>query len=159
MREPIGSFAPRARSDNLIVKDMGDELLVYDPERFQAHSLNDLASRVWRLSDGIKSVSQIASALKVETGSPVDVHLIWLTIDQLAKARLLNEDQTAVIAGRLSRRDLLVRLGVGAAVALPVVTSLVAPKAAQASTCLSSGSTCSTGAQCCSGVCNVTTCV
>jgi hypothetical protein len=43
---------PLARSAGLLVEPIGDELLVFDSERKVAHSLNDVAARVWRACDG-----------------------------------------------------------------------------------------------------------
>ena len=52
-----------------------------------------------------------------------------------------------------------VALGLGAIVAVPLVTSIVAPTAAQAATCFPSGHACASGPQCCSNLCNANVCV
>jgi hypothetical protein len=88
----------------------------------------------------------------------VDVHLdlVWLALDQLRKSKLLADDPevTAQLTRRsISRREIIRRIGVGAVVALPLITSLVAPTPAQAATCVPSGQPCTTSAQCCSGLC------
>jgi hypothetical protein len=43
---------PRARAENLTVRVLGDETLVYDQERHKAHCLNATAALVWRHCNG-----------------------------------------------------------------------------------------------------------
>jgi hypothetical protein len=58
----------------------------------------------------------------------------------------------------VSRRDVLRTLGLGAAsaaVAIPVIRSIVVPTAAQAVSCLALGDVCTTNGQCCSNFCDM----
>lgn len=152
-------FAPRARQSALVVQELAEDLLVYDQDRFKAHCLNRTAALVWKHCDGQKSPKEIALALENEVGSPVAEEMVWLALGQLEKSRLLAgtvmlpEEQAGI-----SRREVIRRVGIAAALALPMVTSIVAPKAVQAATCGGSGAPCTTGAQCCSGVCNALVC-
>jgi transposase len=58
----------------------------------------------------------------------------------------------------MSRREAVKRIGLGAAIALPVVISITAPTPAQALSCVQSGGACGTPAQCCEGLmCNTNT--
>jgi transposase len=59
----------------------------------------------------------------------------------------------------MSRREAVKRIGLGAAIALPVVISITAPTPAQAASLLSSGLPCSTSAECASGTCTSNVCV
>jgi len=59
----------------------------------------------------------------------------------------------------MSRREAVKRIGLGAAIALPVVISITAPTPAHAASLLSSGSPCSTSAECASGTCTNNLCV
>jgi Coenzyme PQQ synthesis protein D (PqqD) len=147
-------FTPKARQEGLVVQQLEDEVLVYDNERFKAHCLNRTAALVWQHCDGKKTTRDIALALEKEAGSPVGEDMVWLALGQLGKSRLLTERVIAP-AGKagISRREVIRRVGIAAAVALPVVTSIVAPKAAQAANCLPSGSSCTATVQCCSGLC------
>lgn len=152
-------FAPKARQEGLVTQQLADETLVYDQERFKAHCLNRTAALVWKHCDGKKTASAIALALEKEAGSPVAEELVWLALDQLGKSRLLTERVIPAGVAGISRREVIRRVGIAAAVALPVVTSIVAPKAAHAINCRTSGQPCTTSAQCCSGICNAgTTC-
>jgi transposase len=49
----------------------------------------------------------------------------------------------------MSRREAVKRIGLGAAIALPVVISITAPTPAQALSCVQAGGACSTTPQCC----------
>lgn len=150
---------PRAKEEGLVVQEMPDELLVYDLVRHKAHCLNQTAALVWKRCDGKTSVKQMIRLLEKETDGPVDEAVVNLAFDQLAKAHLLQDHQGKWPGDAgISRREVMRRIGVAAAVSLPVVTSIVAPTAAQAANCLPAGASCTASAQCCSGVCS-TTCV
>jgi hypothetical protein len=58
----------------------------------------------------------------------------------------------------MSRREVVRALALTAAVAVPVVASIVAPTPAQAASCFPNGSGCETSAECCSGFCNLGVC-
>lgn len=150
---------PEARRDGLVVQELSDEVLVYDRESHKAHCLNRTAALVWRHCDGKTSIAQMARALEMEISAPVDEDVIWLGIEKLSKSNLLHE--TARLSRNksgLSRREVMRRIGLAGAVALPVVTSIVAPAAAQAANCIASGGACSTPVQCCSQVCSGSIC-
>ena len=146
---------PRARKDGLIVQNLPDETLVYDLERDRAHCLNQTAAFVWRHCDGRANAKEIARALRDKVKQPVDEKLVWLAIDQLGRNHLLTETPALPrhVTG-LSRREVMRALGLTAAVAIPVVASIVAPLPAQAATCLGAGAGCTSAAQCCSGICD-----
>ena len=150
---------PEARKEGLVVQELSGEVLVYDRERNKAHCLNSTAARVWEYCDGKKSVAQIARAIEGEINAPVDEDVIWLGVEQLSKIHLLQEHANLPEhKSGLSRREVMKRIGLAAAVALPVVTSIIAPTAAQAANCIASGGACTTGAQCCSLLCPAGTC-
>jgi hypothetical protein len=56
------------------------------------------------------------------------------------------------ILSGMNRRQMVQALGLAAAVALPVVASIVAPTPAQAATCVGSGGSCAGGQICCAGL-------
>lgn len=53
---------PKARQSQLIVKDLPDEVLVYDLDRDKAHCLNHTAGMVWKNCDGKSNVTEIAAS-------------------------------------------------------------------------------------------------
>lgn len=145
---------PQMRAHGLAVDDLPDEVLVYDLERHQAHCLNRSAALVWRCCDGRSSAAEIARRLTVEVDAPFTEDLVWLALSELEKRHLLEPARPlAAPVTALSRRQLVRRLGFAAAVAVPLVTSIVAPTAVEAATCTPSGSPCSPTVLCCT-VCN-----
>jgi hypothetical protein len=151
---------PCARTEGLVVQAVPDEVLVYDLERHQAHCLNHTAALIWKYCDGKTTVAGIIRLLEQQMQTLVPEAIIWLALDQLGKAHLLAEPVTGSGGpGRMSRREVMRRVGWIAAVTLPLVTSIVAPTASEAATCLPAGSACTTGAQCCSGLCVGFTCI
>jgi Coenzyme PQQ synthesis protein D (PqqD) len=124
---------PRARADELVVRDMDSEVLVYDLDKDEAISLNPLAAAVWRSCDGTRSVAQIAEKLEDEfTGDQVPEGSVWRALDMLSRCDLL-EERVAVPVDS-SRRDLMMAMGKGAAL-VPFVTMIVVPTPAQAASC------------------------
>ncbi|MFL5800735.1 MAG: PqqD family protein [Roseiflexaceae bacterium] len=115
------------KSETVHIERLGDELCIYDWQRKQVHALNPTAARVWQQCDGQTSPAQIAAALQAELSTPHAEELVWLTLDRLAKAHLLqgNLAKPAAFKG-LTRRQFIKTMGVAAAL-LPVVHSIVAP--------------------------------
>lgn len=123
---------PRARDQGVLVQPLPDETLVYDLERHKAHCLNRTASLVWGYCDGRTTVAEMARRLKRELDGSADEEMVWMALARLQKARLL--EKPAVPAVSRSRREALRRVGLAAL--LPAITSIVAPTAALAVTCL-----------------------
>ena len=148
-------IVPAARKDELLIQEVPGETLVYDLKSHQAHCLNHTAALVWKHCDGRLTVAQVAERLERELKSPVSEEVVRLALDQLEKSDLL-EAGASVPAGfrPVSRRALIRSLGVATAIAVPLVTSIVAPTAAQtASTCGGVGAPCGgTNPPCCSGL-------
>ena len=112
------------------VEQLGDELCVYDWERHVVHSLNGLAARVWMQCDGRTSIEEAAATLDPDQTPDVRRALIALTLRELEAARLVTAP-TTLDAPPMPRRELLKQAG-RAALALPVITSIVAPTPLQA---------------------------
>ena len=145
---------PRARTERLIVKEVQDEVLVYDMDRDKAHCLNLSAAAVWKKCDGRNTPAQIANSLQAESQANVNEDFVWLALDQLARDHLLEEPlEWPAAIQRLTRREAVRRIGIGAAIAIPLVTSILTPTPTQAATCLARNKACANPAQCCSGNC------
>ena len=125
---------PLARTENLVVQDMPDEVLIYNLQTNKAFCLNKSAAAVWKKCDGRKTVSEIAQSLKNEFKSPVNEDFVWLAIDQLTKDDLMARELQSPTVG-LSRREVMRRVGIASLIALPLVGSLMAPTAAHAVNC------------------------
>jgi hypothetical protein len=86
--------------------------------------------------------------------------MVWLALDQLEDFRLLDEPalKPAHFAG-MTRRDMVRRVGM-AAIALPVILSIVAPTAQAQASGLPPGACCVQKSDCVSNSCNQSpTCV
>lgn len=87
----------------------------------------------------------------------IEEQIVWLGLEDLRRKHLLEEPAAwpATIKGisGMSRREAVRRIGLGAAIALPIVVSITAPTPAQAGTCKHANDTCSANAECCSGTC------
>lgn len=148
---------PLARRRGLVVKEVGNEVLVYDTERDRAHCLNETAALVWNLCDGRHDAMAIAQAMEKELNVTIDEKVVLFALTQLGRDNLLEHQLVTPTVG-MSRRQMMRTLGVATAVALPLVTSIVAPTAVQAASCRPSGASCNGSGQCCSGLCSAGTC-
>ena len=124
----------RLPSDQLIVEELPDELMIYDPARSKAFCLNQTAAFVWNHSDGTRTIAEMAELMGQRLGEPVNEQVIQYALDALSKDGLL-APSTILPASCcwVTRRDLLRKLGAGAAT-LPLITVLVvSPAKAHAS--------------------------
>lgn len=157
------SLKPIARKDELVVRELSDELLVYDLKRHKAHCLNQTAAAVWKQCDGKVTVKEITKSLARELQAPIDEPLVYLALDQLSKFHLLDQpvplsSRQLPETARMSRREMMRTIGVAAAVALPMIVSISAPTAAQAGSCVN-GTCTAGGPPCCNGTCQDGLCV
>lgn len=152
---------PEVRRSGLIVQEVDGEVLVYDQKRDKAHCLNNTAAKVWKYCDGRTTVAEACNLLSQDFASPVDEKVVWYAIDQFSKDHLLEEKTelpAAFIAAGMNRRQMVRTLGLAAMIAVPLVTTILAPTPAQAATCFPSGAACTAGAECCSTVCTANLC-
>lgn len=113
---------PEARVDNLLVHEVGDEIVVYDRARKKAHRLNPTSALVWGKLDGKTSTEAIADELGFER------NVVEMAVGQLEQLNLLT---TTPVARRTA-----VKVAAAAAIGfmLPAVKSIAAPTPAMAMT-------------------------
>jgi hypothetical protein len=134
MNHPREEKPQRLESDKLILEQLLDELMIFDPDRNKAFCLNQTAAFVWRHCDGKTTVSEMTELLRRDWGKPVDERVIWFALDILSKDGLLAPFPALSVGTGITRRDVLQKLGTGAAMAVPLVTVLfVNPAKAHAS--------------------------
>jgi hypothetical protein len=117
---------PLARRDALLLRNVGDQLVVYDQKRQRLHVLSRSAALVWQHCDGDRDVAQLAELVGRELGTPATDELILSALQQLEAAELLSAGrQSALPAESVSRREMMSRAlgGLAAGVLVPVVTS------------------------------------
>ena len=154
----VSALLPRARQEGLVIEEVAGETLVYDLERHRAHCLNRTAALIWQRCDGQTTMAEMLRLLR-ENEAPAAEELVQHALQELDRLRLLAACPPAWAQGkRMSRRALLRKLGLATAVSVPLITSIVAPTAAQAASCLPSGAACGEGIQCCSNLCPNGTC-
>lgn len=100
------------------------DLVLFDAEKIQYHTLNWVAQGIWQSCDGVANFEVIATV----TGLPVEV--VETTIAELGEASLL-QSPASTWSVSISRRRAAKVIAVGAvgAVGIPVVLSLTAPTA------------------------------
>lgn len=144
---------PRARKDGLLITRMeSGEVVVYDRSRDKVHCLNPTLADIWEACDGSRTAAEVARLVAQRHRLPADDAVVMLGLKELETAHLLEGEGEWT---GVSRRQVLTRIGVGAAAAalLPVITTVVAPTPAEASTMGDTGAPCDSGYQCRSGIC------
>ena len=160
MKASVNQILPSARTRELIVRELEDELLIYDLERQKAHCLNQTSAFVWKHCDGRTSIAKMVQLLEKRLKTSVSEQVVWLALEQLEKSHLLKKPvmRQSQQGKQMSRRELVRRLGTAAAITIPLVISIAAPtSAAAASRCIPVGSFgCTTNTDCCAPArCNV----
>ena len=126
------SAALLQRRMDFIIETVDGETLLYDQQRHKAFCLNCIASAIWRLCDGAHNTAQIADAASVELGTAISEEAVLLAFEDFRRDDLIEPSVEPLPAAMLSRRDIAIKLGVSAAMMLPVIAAVVAPRAAQA---------------------------
>lgn len=161
---------PKARTKNLVVQELEKELLIYDLSINKAFCLNESLALIWKHVDGKNSVADISILLSRKLKTLMTEEFVWLGLDQLKKDNLLeNSSEIATNFSGLNRRQVIKNIGFASMIALPLISSVIAPTSATAASCslfapgtfnttgcFTSPSDCNVnfGPQCCSGAAN-----
>jgi hypothetical protein len=126
-RATDGGVRPAARTEDLVIEELGAELLIYDRTTARAHCLGEAAARVWRLCDGYTSVPVLANKLDM------DPDTVIRAIEEIDRCGLLQE--TPALGGS-TRREFSMRTAKLGAVAasVPLIVSMAVPAGAFATT-------------------------
>ncbi len=148
---------PKARSKEIVVQESNNETLVYDLENEKAHHLNETVSIVWNHCDGKTNTNEMQLILNEHLNKNIENDFIWVALNELEKANLLEEKVSKENYTKLSRRKVLFNYALPT-VAIPLVMSLVVPaQNLLARSCLPNESNCNpaTTLPCCNGLfCN-----
>jgi hypothetical protein len=120
-------WRPKLRRE-LVERRAGDELLIYDLSNDQVSCLDANAASVWELTDGTRTIPELAAAIGQpgEAGEMIVSH----ALDLFAAEGLLDADGLVSRRAALGR-SALVAAGVAAA-AIPTVKAAIAPSRARA---------------------------
>lgn len=145
---------PTARHKRLVVQELPEEILIYDLDRDKAHCLNQTAAFIWKQCDGRTTIATAQQRLEKMFGAGIDEAMIWHALDQLERFELLQERVTRSAGmNRLSRRSVIRSMGITAVIAVPLITSIVAPTVQAVSSCAQNGESCQGHGNCCSHNC------
>ena len=149
------NIKPLARKKNVVIQEINGEILIYDLNKNNAFCLNATSASVWQLSNGKKTVSEISDEMSRKMKTPVSEEVVWLALNQLENDGLLeNGESTRAYFYGMSRREVIKKVGFTSLVALPIVTSIVAPTASMAqSGCFGAGTVCTLNSDCCTNAC------
>jgi hypothetical protein len=147
------AFVPRPRQKGIVSEEVDCETLLYVEETHQASCLNASAARIWALCDGKRTVEVIAA------GANLEADMVVHALGRFAQSGLLDNSPGEEMAISLSRRRVL--MGVGLA-AIPIILMVTAPKAQAAASCTrgtnGGGTPCNNSDHlCCTGLCNEST--
>lgn len=118
---------PLAKTADIVVQTLGKEVLIYDLNTHKAFNLNETSAIVYQACDGISTIDE----LRVKTNFSDDI--IFLALDELKKENLIEEDKSFISPfNGMSRREVIRKVGLASMIALPVISSLIAPIAAMA---------------------------
>lgn len=116
-------ITPKTRNEDIVVQNLNDEVLLYDIKIDKAFCLNETCGVVYNYCDGRNTFEDI----RRKSQKNLSDEIIWLAIEELSKQNLLIEKQESGI----SRRSLLQKAAVSA-VALPLIMTIIAPRAIRA---------------------------
>jgi hypothetical protein len=117
---------PLARSDELVVEQLAEEVLIYDQRTDQAHCLSPAAATVWRACDGTRSGEELGAELGLDAAT------VGRALEELEACGLLDTGTKAGVTRREATTR-LARLGaVGAAA--PLIWSIAGPISEAAAT-------------------------
>lgn len=156
MGKSTARHVPMARKEGLLVETLPDEVLVYDLDRKEAHCLNYSAALIWRHCDGKRNVSEIAGVISRHMNIAIDEDFVWYGLSHLSKTGLLEVDFARPDGQpNAARRNLIRKIGL--AVSVPLVISVLAPKASAGFSCVGiacPGGSCPSPCMCEAGTCH-----
>ncbi len=146
------AFVPRPRQKGVVTEVVDGETLLYVEDTHQASCLNAPAARIWALCDGKRTVEAIAA------GARLDVDVVAHALGHFFESGLLENTPGEAARVNLSRRRVLVGVGLAA---IPIILMVTAPDARASTSCATGlnngGAPCSAAVPCCAGLCDEAT--
>lgn len=142
------TYLPLARITDLVVQNLETEVLIYDLKINKAFNLNETLRIIYEACDGKTTFTE----LKAKHNLTED--LIFLALDELDRENLLAQNQPyqSPLAG-LSRREVIRKIGFASMIALPIISSVVAPSPAHAASGAGLFAACTGPSDCASNFC------
>lgn len=125
--------SPCSRQQNIVVQELPNEILIYDLKIDKAYCLNQMAGLVFGFCDGQRTVAEISDLMSQKLKTTVSEELVRLAVNDLGKNNLIeNAEYSSIYLMGYSRRELVKKVGLASMVALPIISSIVAPTPAMA---------------------------
>jgi hypothetical protein len=145
-----GMVKPLARSRDLIIEEVDNELLLYDQSNDSAHCLSADAARVWRACDGHTTIEALTAELDL------DAETVTRALAELESHALLEAGHSG--AG-LTRRDITTKAAkVGAAAAVVPLIVSIRPAVAEGQMTPTIEDCAQYNAESCAGCCQIIGC-
>lgn len=119
------NILPSVKQSDIVIQNIGDELLIYNLKTNQAYSLNETSKNIYQFCNGKTSFDELKQKFNYSDD------LIFLALDELKRNDLIEESYQSKFAG-VSRREVIRKVGLSTMIALPFISSIVAPSAANA---------------------------
>ena len=158
---------PRIRS-GLLRHPLDEQVLVYDTTEDRVHLLDPTTACVMELLEtGENSEQGVMAELARRLNISADSDLVFLAIEQLRGADLLEPEPAIESSGVVSRREVVRKLAAAgiAGVLVPAISTFTASRAYAQGTVLGVGAACTASSQClqgtgrcCGGTCRVAAC-
>lgn len=123
------NFFPRSRQEDIVMQELLDEVLIYDMKTDKAFCLNQTSALIWQECDGNKSIQKITRSVSRKLNVSIEEDFVRLALNDLIKENLIDNSRTTIpLLDTIERRALLKKIGLASIAALPVVSSIVAPR-------------------------------
>lgn len=127
----FGNFAcmlsklPPSKTENIVIQNLESELLIYNLETNKVFCLNETSALVYRYCDGKTEIQELKNEHNLTD------EIVFLALDLLKKENLLEESFVSPLLG-MKRREVIKKIGLTSMIALPIISSLMAPSSAMA---------------------------
>lgn len=122
------SKLPKAKTAELVIQESGNELLLYNLTTNKAYCLNETSAIVYQACDGNTTFAELKKQ------SFFTDELIFLALDGLKRENLLDENYDSPFE-EMTRRQVIKKIGLSSMLALPVISSIIAPTSVMAQSC------------------------
>lgn len=131
------------RKKNLVIQQFENETLVYDLNIDKAFCLNKTSAMIWNLCNGNHSVSEISEEMSKSLRDLVNEEFVFLAIEQFHRNNLLeNSQELKEYFVDFPRREIIKKVGLSTLIALPIISSIIAPQSVTAQSLVGLGQNC-----------------
>jgi hypothetical protein len=119
----------KLQGDRITIREIEAEILIYDERTHRAWCLNPSSACIWQLCDGRNTLGEIAAGATKKLGSQVNRELVLFTLEELQEKGLLEDGMAEALPRGPSRREMIGKVGLAAALLLPAIAAITAPPA------------------------------